>query len=157
MCLMFEFCWRIMSVGVLQERDECIQFEVCGCREIAATLWALWCWGTVSFEPESSHSRVSSWLSYLFTSFSSSYLCNWVNFRQPIFGTEVDYDLCDDMSSPGDGSTSLRFIWVQIHVGISCGCRYNHVLKMSHVFNILDARGAVGVTERARFFGRMRM
>lgn len=33
---------------------------------------------------------------------------------------------------------------------------YDHVLKTSHVFNLLDARGAVGVTERARFFGRMR-
>ena len=37
-----------------------------------------------------------------------------------------------------------------------CICRYDHVLKASHAFNILDARGAVGVTERARFFGRMR-
>eukprot|EP00271_Cylindrocystis_brebissonii_P004542 TRINITY_DN16276_c0_g1_i1.p1 TRINITY_DN16276_c0_g1~~TRINITY_DN16276_c0_g1_i1.p1 ORF type:complete len:1229 (-),score=224.72 TRINITY_DN16276_c0_g1_i1:927-4613(-) len=33
---------------------------------------------------------------------------------------------------------------------------YDHVLKTSHAFNILDARGAVGVTERARFFARMR-
>eukprot|EP00850_Spirogloea_muscicola_P015429 SM000118S25572 [mRNA] locus=s118:24750:32482:- [translate_table: standard] len=33
---------------------------------------------------------------------------------------------------------------------------YDHVLKASHAFNVLDARGAVGVTERARFFGRMR-
>lgn len=33
---------------------------------------------------------------------------------------------------------------------------YDHVLKASHAFNILDARGAIGVTERARFFGRMR-
>ncbi|CAI5929187.1 unnamed protein product [Closterium sp. NIES-64] len=33
---------------------------------------------------------------------------------------------------------------------------FDHVLKTSHAFNILDARGAVGVTERARFFGRMR-
>eukprot|EP00899_Mesostigma_viride_P004972 jgi/Mesvir1/14476/Mv05183-RA.1 len=33
---------------------------------------------------------------------------------------------------------------------------YNHLLKSSHAFNVLDARGAVGVTERARFFGRMR-
>eukprot|EP00252_Welwitschia_mirabilis_P027399 TRINITY_DN9388_c0_g1_i1.p1 TRINITY_DN9388_c0_g1~~TRINITY_DN9388_c0_g1_i1.p1 ORF type:complete len:1071 (-),score=218.29 TRINITY_DN9388_c0_g1_i1:229-3441(-) len=33
---------------------------------------------------------------------------------------------------------------------------YDHVLKVSHVFNILDARGFIGVTERARFFGRMR-
>jgi glycyl-tRNA synthetase len=33
---------------------------------------------------------------------------------------------------------------------------YSYVLKTSHVFNLLDARGAVGVTERARFFARMR-
>ncbi|KAL2609569.1 hypothetical protein R1flu_028142 [Riccia fluitans] len=33
---------------------------------------------------------------------------------------------------------------------------YDNVLKTSHAFNLLDARGAVGVTERARFFGRMR-
>jgi glycyl-tRNA synthetase alpha subunit len=34
--------------------------------------------------------------------------------------------------------------------------RYDHVLKASHAFNILDSRGFVGVTERARYFGRMR-
>lgn len=33
---------------------------------------------------------------------------------------------------------------------------YNYVLKASHTFNTLDARGAIGVTERARFFQRMR-
>jgi len=33
---------------------------------------------------------------------------------------------------------------------------YDHVLRCSHTFNILDARGAVGVTERASYFGRMR-
>jgi glycyl-tRNA synthetase len=33
---------------------------------------------------------------------------------------------------------------------------HEYVLKCSHVFNILDTRGTVGVTERARFFGRMR-
>ncbi|KAG0569002.1 hypothetical protein KC19_6G058400 [Ceratodon purpureus] len=33
---------------------------------------------------------------------------------------------------------------------------YDHVLKTSHAFNVLDARGAIGVTERARYFGRMR-
>ncbi len=30
------------------------------------------------------------------------------------------------------------------------------VLKCSHTFNLLDARGAIGVTERAALFGRMR-
>jgi len=33
---------------------------------------------------------------------------------------------------------------------------YDYVLKCSHVFNILDARGAISVTERARFIGRVR-
>lgn len=33
---------------------------------------------------------------------------------------------------------------------------YDYVLKCSHLFNVLDARGAVGVTERAHYFGRIR-
>ena len=33
---------------------------------------------------------------------------------------------------------------------------YDYLLKCSHTFNVLDARGAVGVTERQALFGRMR-
>jgi glycyl-tRNA synthetase len=33
---------------------------------------------------------------------------------------------------------------------------HDYVLKCSHTFNLLDARGAIGVTERAELFGRMR-
>ena len=33
---------------------------------------------------------------------------------------------------------------------------YDYVLKCSHTFNVLDARGAIGVTERQASFGRMR-
>ncbi|HEX9679937.1 MAG TPA: glycine--tRNA ligase subunit beta, partial [Anaerolineales bacterium] len=33
---------------------------------------------------------------------------------------------------------------------------YDYLLKCSHTFNILDTRGAIGVTERAAYFGRMR-
>ena len=33
---------------------------------------------------------------------------------------------------------------------------YDYVLKCSHLFNVLDTRGAVGVTERAAYFRRMR-
>lgn len=33
---------------------------------------------------------------------------------------------------------------------------YDYVLKCSHTFNVLDTRGAIGVTERQAFFGRMR-
>jgi glycyl-tRNA synthetase len=33
---------------------------------------------------------------------------------------------------------------------------HSFVLKCSHIFNVLDARGAIGTTERARAFARMR-
>lgn len=33
---------------------------------------------------------------------------------------------------------------------------YDYCLKCSHAFNILDARGAIGVTERTSFIGRVR-
>ncbi len=33
---------------------------------------------------------------------------------------------------------------------------HDYVLKMSHTFNVLDARGAIGVTERQAAFGKMR-
>ncbi len=33
---------------------------------------------------------------------------------------------------------------------------YDFVLKCSHAFNLLDARGAISVTERAHYIGRVR-
>lgn len=33
---------------------------------------------------------------------------------------------------------------------------YDFVIKAAHFFNVLDARGAIGVTERQRFIGRVR-
>ena len=33
---------------------------------------------------------------------------------------------------------------------------YDLVLKCSHTFNLLDARGAISVTERAAYIGRVR-
>ena len=33
---------------------------------------------------------------------------------------------------------------------------YDYCLKCSHLFNILDARGAVSVTERTSYLGRLR-
>ncbi|MDP7167792.1 MAG: glycine--tRNA ligase subunit alpha [Nitrospinota bacterium] len=33
---------------------------------------------------------------------------------------------------------------------------YDQALKCSHAFNLLDARGAIGVSERARYIGRIR-
>ena len=45
------------------------------------------------------------------------------------------------------------------HKMIECGLplpAYEMVLKASHTFNLLDARNAISVTERARFIGRVR-
>ena len=33
---------------------------------------------------------------------------------------------------------------------------YDYILKCSHVFNLLDAKGAISVTERTAYIGRMR-
>lgn len=33
---------------------------------------------------------------------------------------------------------------------------HDYVLKCSHTFNVLDSRGAIGITERQSYFGRMR-
>jgi glycyl-tRNA synthetase alpha chain len=33
---------------------------------------------------------------------------------------------------------------------------YDHCMKCSHTFNVLDARGAISVTERQRYIGRVR-
>ena len=33
---------------------------------------------------------------------------------------------------------------------------YDHVLKSSHLFNIMDARGAIAVAERQSYIGRIR-
>jgi glycyl-tRNA synthetase alpha chain len=33
---------------------------------------------------------------------------------------------------------------------------YDHCMKASHLFNLLDARGVISVTERAAFIGRVR-
>ena len=33
---------------------------------------------------------------------------------------------------------------------------YQHLLKLSHCFNVLDARGAVGYTQRQKCFATMR-
>ena len=42
-----------------------------------------------------------------------------------------------------------------IDAGLPVPAHY-YVLKCSHAFNVLDARGAVSTTERATAFGRMR-
>jgi len=36
------------------------------------------------------------------------------------------------------------------------GPAYDYVIKASHTFNLLDARGAISVAERTNFIGRVR-
>ena len=40
--------------------------------------------------------------------------------------------------------------------GFRCSQIYDQCLKCSHLFNILDARGAISVTERAGMIARVR-
>jgi len=47
----------------------------------------------------------------------------------------------------------------EAHRLLDAGClapAYDFLLKCSHTFNILDARGAIGVAERTQFIGRIR-
>ncbi|HDH08128.1 MAG TPA: glycine--tRNA ligase subunit alpha, partial [Gammaproteobacteria bacterium] len=46
---------------------------------------------------------------------------------------------------------SQQLLDVQLHLPA-----YDYVLKASHTFNLLDARKAISVTERARYIGRIR-
>lgn len=55
---------------------------------------------------------------------------------------------------PGNQRQSLALCFNYMSV-LQC-VRYDQLLKTSHAFNTLDSRGFVGVTERARYFGRMR-
>ena len=42
---------------------------------------------------------------------------------------------------------------MQAHLSLPA---YEQVLKAAHTFNLLDARGAISVTERAAYIGRIR-
>ena len=53
----------------------------------------------------------------------------------------------------------FRLYEAEANLGLEKGLvlpAYDNVIKCSHIFNILDARGAVGFTERQTLFGKMR-
>ncbi len=63
-----------------------------------------------------------------------------------------------------EADTDLLFAWFQ---GCEAECAklatkglalpaFDHCMKASHTFNLLDARGAISVAERARYIGRVR-
>ena len=48
---------------------------------------------------------------------------------------------------------------LEVGQGLAAGVvlpAYDHCMKCSHTFNLLDARGAISVAERQRYIGRVR-
>ncbi|MEW5302291.1 MAG: hypothetical protein WDW36_005092 [Sanguina aurantia] len=73
-----------------------------------------------------------------------------------------EYEMsCYNLDAADIGAQRLRFALYEAEALRLLARRlpvpaYDHLLKLSHTFNILDARGAVGVTERANCFATLR-
>lgn len=83
-----------------------------------------------------------------------------VTYRDMIFNEEVEhsryyFDVADVDSLKRVYDTYEREVGRALE-GDATISAYEYVLKCSHLFNVLDARGAIGVTERAHYFRRMR-
>ena len=66
-----------------------------------------------------------------------------------------DFELADISAQ----QTFFELYEKEAHRLLDAGCltaAYDFVLKCSHTFNVLDARGAIGVAERTQFIGRIR-
>ena len=83
-----------------------------------------------------------------------------VTYRDMMFNEEVEhsryyYDVADVDAIKTVYDTYEREVGRALE-GDATISAYDYVLKCSHLFNVLDARGAIGVTERAQYFRRMR-
>jgi glycyl-tRNA synthetase len=83
-----------------------------------------------------------------------------VDYRDIIFNEEVEYsryyfEVADVDNLKKVYDTYEREVGRALE-GDSTISAYDYVLKCSHLFNVLDTRGAIGVTERAKFFRSMR-
>jgi glycyl-tRNA synthetase len=83
-----------------------------------------------------------------------------VTYRDMMFNEEVEhsryyYDVADVDALKKVYDTYEREVGRALE-GDATISAYDYVLKCSHLFNVLDARGAIGVTERAHYFRRMR-
>lgn len=83
-----------------------------------------------------------------------------LQYRDLILQDEIDHCRYYFDIAGIDGLKQVYDIYEQEHQraldGGSLISAYDYILKCSHLFNVLDARGAVGVTERASYFRRMR-
>lgn len=78
-----------------------------------------------------------------------------VLFRQEVEHCAYNFEVAD----VGRLSALYRIYAAEAEAALERGLvlpAHDYVLKCSHAFNVLDARGAIGVTERAVYFGRMR-
>ena len=83
-----------------------------------------------------------------------------VNYGDVMFNDEVDhcryyFDVADVNALKAVYDTYERE-YARALEGDALISAYDYVLKCSHLFNVLDTRGAIGVTERAGYFRRMR-
>jgi glycyl-tRNA synthetase alpha chain len=93
----------------------------------------------------------------------SVYDINWVgdiSYGDVYHQNEVDYSTYNFKVSNADMLFQLFDMYEQeTHNVIEAGLvqpAYDYALKCSHTFNLLDARGAISVTERQSFIGRVR-
>jgi glycyl-tRNA synthetase alpha chain len=93
----------------------------------------------------------------------SVYDINWVgdiSYGDVYHQNEVDYSTYNFKVSNADMLFQLFDMYEQeTHKVIEAGLvqpAYDYALKCSHTFNLLDARGAISVTERQSFIGRVR-
>ena len=70
----------------------------------------------------------------------------WSKYNFEVAGTEMLFSLFDDFEREAKAAVEAGLVFPA----------YDYVLKCSHVFNLLDARAAISVTERVRFMARVR-
>ena len=83
-----------------------------------------------------------------------------VTYRDMMFNEEVEhsryyFDVADVDALKNVYDTYEREVGRALE-GDATISAYDYVLKCSHLFNVLDTRGAIGVTERAKYFRSMR-
>ena len=94
---------------------------------------------------------------------NSAWEIDWldgVNYADMMFNEEVEhcryyFDVADVAALKQVYDTYERE-YARALEGDALISAYDYVLKCSHLFNVLDTRGAIGVTERANYFRRMR-
>ncbi len=70
----------------------------------------------------------------------------WSKYNFEVAGTKMLFSLFDDFEAESKAAVEAGLVLPA----------YDYVLKCSHVFNLLDARAAISVTERVRFIARVR-